>query len=194
MTGMDLLPAPVRVVRHDVPDEDGRFVLTRHTVLDAAPDTGRTARWLRSVLGAAFGVDLPAGTGGDVLRLRTDPAMDPEAYRIEVAPHTAVITGGTGAGVFWGAQTLRQLLGADAFRRAPVRGDAGALPVPPVTIEDAPRFGWRGFMLDVARHFMPKDVRTALPRPDGRPQAQRAAPAPDRRPGLAGGDRRATRG
>ena len=55
------------------------------------------------------------------------------------------------------------------------RSAPGEWRVPACHLTDAPRFGWRGFMLDVARHFMPKDVRAALPRPDGRPQAQRAA-------------------
>ncbi|NEB79627.1 beta-N-acetylhexosaminidase, partial [Streptomyces sp. SID14478] len=65
------------------------------------------------------------------------------------------IEGGAAAGVFWGAQTLRQLLGPDAYRRAPVADRTWR--VPAVLVEDEPRFGWRGTMLDVARHFMPKD-------------------------------------
>lgn len=73
-----------------------------------------------------------------------------------VATWGVVITGGSPAGVFWGAQTLRQLLGPAAFRRAPVHPDM-TYGVPHQTIHDAPRFGWRGLMLDVARHFMPKE-------------------------------------
>lgn len=66
------------------------------------------------------------------------------------------IAGGDAAGVFWGAQTLRQLLGPDAFRRARVAPEL-EYGVAHQTIVDAPRFRWRGLMLDVARHFMPKD-------------------------------------
>ncbi|MFG2000680.1 beta-N-acetylhexosaminidase [Spirillospora sp. NPDC048911] len=91
--------------------------------------------------------------GGDV-RGRVDPALGSEAYRLTVGADGAEIVGGDEAGVFWGRQTLRQLLGPDSFRPATI----GEPPVVPyVTIEDRPRFGWRGFMLDVARHFMPKD-------------------------------------
>jgi hexosaminidase len=56
-------------------------------------------------------------------------------------------------------QTIRQLLPPDVFRDAPLRARAGAAAwtMPAVRIEDAPRFRWRGAMLDVARHFMPKE-------------------------------------
>ncbi|TYB41902.1 beta-N-acetylhexosaminidase [Actinomadura chibensis] len=90
-------------------------------------------------------------------RVRTalDPSLAAEAYRLTVSPEGAEITGGDDAGVFWGRQTLRQLRGLDAFRRAPVEREPAAVPY--LTVEDAPRFAWRGLMLDVARHFLPKD-------------------------------------
>ncbi|HSX97211.1 MAG TPA: beta-N-acetylhexosaminidase, partial [Streptomyces sp.] len=91
------------------------------------------------------------------VRLLVDDTLGPEAYRLSVIADRGVeIRGGGPAGVFWGAQTLRQLLGPEAFRRAPVRPGAGHR-VPHRTVEDAPRFAWRGLMLDVARHFLPKD-------------------------------------
>ncbi|WP_308798974.1 beta-N-acetylhexosaminidase [Streptomyces sp. UH6] len=136
------------------------FALDERTVLEAAPGTEGTALWLRSVLGAAYALQLPpgpAGGGGPGVRLVLDDALEPEAHRLDVDPVTGVeIRGGGPAGVFWGAQTLRQLLGPDAFRRAPVRPGVTAV-VPAVRVEDAPRFRWRGLLLDVARHFMPKD-------------------------------------
>ncbi len=157
---MDLIPAARHV---DLVPGVPPFRLTAATALDAAEGTGGTARWLRAVLGAAFGTDLPPAAPGEpapggVLRLRTDPALAPEAYRITVAGDAAELVGGGPAGAFWAAQTLRQLLGPDAFRRAPVRGGPVAAEVPALTLRDAPRFRWRGFMLDVARHFLPKDV------------------------------------
>ncbi|MER5498008.1 MULTISPECIES: beta-N-acetylhexosaminidase [unclassified Streptomyces] len=152
---MDLIPAPVHT------GDDGRcgFLFDPSTTITAAPGTESTERWLRTTLGAAFG--LPLAPGGEdaanTVRLNIDPALEPEGYRLTTGTGRGVeITGGGPAGVFWGAQTLRQLLGPEAFRRAPV--DPGARPaVPFADIEDHPRFGWRGMMLDVARHFLPKD-------------------------------------
>ncbi|MEU1038725.1 beta-N-acetylhexosaminidase [Streptomyces sp. NPDC005551] len=152
---MDVIPAPRAVTG----PSHGEVPLDRATALWAAPGTDGTERWLRSVLGAALGLPLPPGgaDGPNTLRLRLDDGLEAEAYRLVASTGRGVeITGGSAAGVFWGAQTLRQLLGPDAFRRAPVRPDA-RLAVPRCAIEDAPRFPWRGMMLDVSRHFMPKD-------------------------------------
>ncbi|MBL1105342.1 beta-N-acetylhexosaminidase [Streptomyces sp. 5-8] len=151
---MELIPAPRAVegpARSTVP-------LGRDTTLWAAPGTERTERWLRATLGTALGLPLRPGPrdARDGVRLLLDGALEPEAYRLgAVAGGGVEIRGGGPAGVFWGAQTLRQLLGPDAFRRAPVRPDA-RLGIPDQVIEDAPRFRWRGLLLDVARHFMPK--------------------------------------
>lgn len=152
---MELIPAPLRA------DDRGRcgFVLDPSTTIAAAPGTATTERWLRTTLGAAFGLPLAPGTDTTprAIVLRTDETLAPEGYRLTTRPdESVVITGGSPAGVFWGAQTLRQLLGPEAFRRAPV-GDATTTGFGSADIEDAPRFGWRGLMLDVARHFMPKD-------------------------------------
>ncbi|MEU5215717.1 beta-N-acetylhexosaminidase [Streptomyces sp. NPDC020807] len=153
----DLIPAPARV---EGPWRCG-FLLDRKTVLDAAPGTESTARWLRAALGPAFGLplrDARAATSGNVVRLRLDAALAPEAYRLHVLVDQSVeITGGGPAGVFWGAQTLRQLLGPDAFGTAPEAGRKPPAALLTQAVEDAPRFGWRGLLLDVARHFLPKD-------------------------------------
>ncbi|MEU6549659.1 beta-N-acetylhexosaminidase [Streptomyces sp. NPDC046915] len=151
-----MIPAPRTI--DDGPT--GRAVtLDRDTTLWAAPGTGTTERWLRATLGAALGLPLPPGPqdARNSVRLRLDDTLEPEAYRLGVVADRGVeIRGGDAAGVFWGAQTLRQLLGPDAFRRAPVRPDASHV-IPHRIVEDSPRFRWRGLLLDVARHFMPKD-------------------------------------
>uniref|UniRef100_A0AAU2JRN2 beta-N-acetylhexosaminidase n=1 Tax=Streptomyces sp. NBC_00049 TaxID=2903617 RepID=A0AAU2JRN2_9ACTN len=155
---MDLIPVP-RVADFD---EDGhRYAFGPEPALAAGPGAEATARWLRRELGAATGWSLPAPGAGETgeVRLRVDPdgAGDagPESYRLDVGADGVELTGATEAGLFRGVQTLRQLLGPDAYRKAPLPGRTWSLPC--VRIADGPRFGWRGLMLDVARHFVPKD-------------------------------------
>ncbi|WP_369223052.1 beta-N-acetylhexosaminidase [Streptomyces sp. R39] len=152
----ELIPRP-----RDVVADSGEVRLTAHSRLCAGSATEGVGHWLRTVLREATGLPLregrePDGTDGDGIGLRLGPGLGPEEYRLVSDRSGVLIEGGSAAGVFWGAQTLRQLLGPDAYRRAPVnRGRTWA--VPHVTIEDSPRFPWRGLMLDVARHFMPKE-------------------------------------
>ncbi|MFE6429932.1 beta-N-acetylhexosaminidase [Streptomyces rochei] len=148
----DVIPQP----RRTTSGAGGFFELGPATEVVAGDGTERTARWLRAEVGAATGLPLAPGTGpGDAVTLSLDGALGPEGYRLDVEPTGVRLAGGDPAGLFWGAQTLRQLLGPDAFRRAPLPGRRWRLPA--IRIEDAPRFGWRGLMLDVARHFMPKE-------------------------------------
>ncbi|MER6088477.1 beta-N-acetylhexosaminidase [Streptomyces bluensis] len=152
----ELLPKPRKVVAGS-----GEVRLTAHSQLYAGTGAEGVGHWLCTVLRQATGLPLREGrelddTCGDGIGLRIDSGLAPEEYRLVSDSTGVLIEGGSAAGVFWGAQTLRQLLGPDAYRRAPLSRDR-AWAVPYVTIEDSPRFRWRGLMLDVARHFMPKD-------------------------------------
>ncbi|WP_432164723.1 beta-N-acetylhexosaminidase [Streptomyces sp. bgisy031] len=155
MNNIDLIPAPRSTCQQD----DSQLVtLGPDTALCAGPGTEGVERWLRTTLSASYGLGLPpaVANSGCTITLGINDALAPEEYRLGVDSDGAKITGGSAKGVFWGAQTLRQLLGPEAFRRAPLTQEPPRLPM--MQIEDAPRFAWRGFMLDVARHFMPKDV------------------------------------
>lgn len=80
--------------------------------------------------------------GGEI-RLTVDPALGREAYRLDVTPQGVDIRGGSPAGLFYGLQSLRQMIA----QYGPT--------LPEVRIEDAPTFGYRGAMLDCCRHFFP---------------------------------------
>ncbi|MFI5754431.1 beta-N-acetylhexosaminidase [Streptomyces sp. NPDC051569] len=165
---MDLIPDPRQT--WPAPCGGDRFPLDSETLIEASPGTEGVAQWFRTTVGAATGLpfagDRPGaggadgGTGDNRIVLEISPDIDrelgPEGYRITVDGYEIRIEGGSAAGVFWGTQTLRQMLGPDAFRRAPVL-PGREWTVPMTVIEDAPRFAWRGMMLDVARHFLPKD-------------------------------------
>ncbi|MFR9790932.1 beta-N-acetylhexosaminidase [Streptomyces sp. MB22_4] len=157
-----LIPAP-----GEVSLSGARCVVDAETRIEAAEGTERVARWLWSTVGAATGLPLAPCREGESrirdgrVRLRIVPALadgpgGPEAYRLSAENRSVTLDGASEAGLFWAAGTFRQLLGPEAFRRAPVsRRDTWEFPA--VTVRDSPRFGWRGLLLDVARHFMPKD-------------------------------------
>ncbi|MFD8308088.1 beta-N-acetylhexosaminidase [Streptomyces sp. NPDC059690] len=153
-----LIPAPGELSAPP-PGEGAGHLLDAGSGIDAGPGTERVAQWLRGTVGAATGLPLPPRTGdrdGIVLRLAPEESGDAEAYGLTVDRHAITLRAAAEPGLFHAAQTLRQLLGPDAFRRAPVTPNR-RWEVPAVTIRDAPRLRWRGLMLDVARHFMPKD-------------------------------------
>jgi hexosaminidase len=92
------------------------------------------------------------------ITLRQDPALaakSPEAYRLSVTPAGVTIVGASPAGVYYGVQTLRQLLPLQVFAKSRQTGVTWTIPC--VEITDQPRFAWRSFMLDCARHFLDAD-------------------------------------
>jgi len=79
-----------------------------------------------------------------------------EGYKISISTHAVLVEGATSAGIYYGLQTLRQLL-PPQIENAAISGSTQQWTVPCVSITDYPTFGYRGMMLDVSRHFMPKE-------------------------------------
>jgi hexosaminidase len=141
--------------------ERGAFELqpsARIVVRSASAEAARVAQLLAASLRPATGYRLPVSSirgavpeGSVALSLTPgDRALGEEGYRLVVTRSGVALTAARPAGLFWGTQTLRQLLPAaieaDARQPGPWRISLG-------TIHDRPRFAWRGAMLDVARHF-----------------------------------------
>ncbi|GAA2025415.1 beta-N-acetylhexosaminidase [Pseudokineococcus marinus] len=144
-----LLPRPQHLTTGD-----GELVLDAGTRVAAPDELSDVLALLQAALRPATGLPLREGGDDAAIRLALDADLGPEAYTLSTGPDGAVVRGGDRAGVFYGCQALLQLLPPTVHRRAAVTGERWALPA--VEVRDAPRFGWRGVMLDVARHFMPK--------------------------------------
>ena len=89
--------------------------------------------------------------------LAVDPkkVKEAEGYILSVTPKGITVTGHDAGGVFYGIQSLLQLMPAEVYSKSPVRGVDWS--VPAVTVTDAPARPWRGMMLDVARYFYDKE-------------------------------------
>jgi len=173
-----VIPRPLSISRPladpDTPCvEDGASIpigarLADGLVVAHSPELRREARWFRRMLEAGTGWTVrlcdgsAPGEGGIELRTgdlagqlgRLAPrATSSEGYWLTSSAGRVVITGADPAGVFYGLQTLRELLPDVLLRQA---GRSGPVDLPAVEILDAPRFAWRGVHLDVSRHFMPK--------------------------------------
>ncbi|WP_413785231.1 family 20 glycosylhydrolase [Micromonospora zamorensis] len=161
----DVVPAPQQVQ----PDPTGDWVLPAGAVIvvSADPAALAVAEHLAELLRPATGYPLPvtdtaahslpvadaAGpgpVGGIALVLDEAADLGAEGYRLDVAPDGVRLTAVTATGLFYGVQTLRQLLPSAIESPTPAT-EHWALPGG--TITDAPRFPYRGAMLDVARHF-----------------------------------------
>jgi len=84
----------------------------------------------------------------------TDGSLPPEGFRLTIDGDGVRVASADPAGAFYARQAVRQLLGPSAFRAVDIH--KGRYELPYGVVEDWPRFRWRGCLLDVARHFMPK--------------------------------------
>ncbi len=160
-----VVPLPQKMERHE-----GVFRLQTESktrgariLVDAASE--QTGQYLAAQLRKSTGYPLPVvkvrakarTLKGDILLTTKDAksSLGPEGYELTVTADAVVIRAPEAAGLFYGAQTLMQLMPAEVFSAKAVQGTDWQVPC--VEIEDQPRFKWRGLMLDVARHFFTKE-------------------------------------
>jgi hexosaminidase len=123
----------------------GAFVVQASTVVSVSPSTPETRR-IAAALAGVLGAETGPAPAPVSLELGGPAGLGAEGYELSVTRSSVRLVAHAPAGLFYGVQTIRQLLGG---RR-----------IPAVRIRDRPRFAWRGAMLDVARHFLPvRDVK-----------------------------------
>ena len=136
------------------------FTLTADSRLVAAGEAAAVAETFAAQARSATGFDLPvidgeAAASDVVLVIDADAGTGDEAYTLDSGADGVRIAAPTAAGLFRGTQTLRQLLPAEIERADAAAPPADGWIVPAASVADAPRFAYRGSMLDVARHFFP---------------------------------------
>jgi hexosaminidase len=159
---ISIIPKPVKMKTGT-----GSFLINDHTRLlfDAGDEQAmNTARLFAAHLQMAGGPVLTAlgvsknfkGISGIIFSIKKAGALPAEGYVLTVSRNNIIIEGGSGAGLFYGMQTLLQLLPPEIFGSKALQ-PGNTWYVPCLTIQDHPRFPYRGMHLDVSRHFFPKD-------------------------------------
>jgi hexosaminidase len=150
---LPLIPLPEKLVIGN-----GSFEINESTVLFSHDENAlKDLNFLQSYIVDRYNITLKATIGSAQKKsvfVKHNSSMKPDEYTLYVDSLNIKIEGGTGAGVFYGIQTLIQLLPA---------GRTTKLTVAAVEISDQPRFSWRGMHLDVSRHFFTvKEVKKYL--------------------------------
>lgn len=154
-----IVPAPTSIELH----EASPFRLTAESRLVASgPGAADVAERFAERARGATGFELPVVSGAagasDLAFVVADgeaPGGAEEGYMLESGPEGVRVAADTAAGLFLGTQTLRQLLPPEIERTDAAGEPDGGWTVPAASVADAPRFAYRGAMLDVARHFFP---------------------------------------
>ena len=159
-----IIPVPVRAVI-----QPGAFHIDENTVIlydsDSA-EVAAVARYLaeRIALVSSFSPAVSRYSGESAPRnsiflslRKPDANATPEGYALRISPHGMRLSATAAPGLFYGVQTFRQLLPA-RFESSEGRDTVKGWDAPCCLIVDAPRFPWRGLLLDCARHFMDVDI------------------------------------
>lgn len=154
--GMYIIPQPEKVNVNT-----GSFTIKNNTtVFCSNEELLQVANYMDAKISSAMGFTLKnsvgAGKGINLILLNErDKNLGDEGYKLEVTPKNVSITANQASGVFYGIQTLLQML-PPQIKSNSLQTDV-VWNIPCAEIEDKPRFPWRGLMLDVSRHFFTKE-------------------------------------
>ena len=134
--------------------EQGRFLINSTTKIVAEKNLQNEASYLLGLLNGVQGLDVDIVTEAgekENIRLELDPSIEnDEGYALSVSFERIIISGKTAQGIFYGIQSLRQLMPINIESN---KNEFQELTIPAVEIKDSPRFAYRGMHLDVGRHF-----------------------------------------
>ncbi len=153
-----IIPQPVTLVKNT-----GHFSLPQNIIIESPslPEMKEVITFLSNRLSVPTGIPVvvknsdPSATIQLILNKKEDNIIGKEGYNLSVTPANIIIKANDAAGLFYGVQTLIQLFPKEIESATPVADVKWEAPC--VTITDYPRFGWRGLMFDVARHFFTKE-------------------------------------
>ncbi|MBK7107031.1 MAG: beta-N-acetylhexosaminidase [Ignavibacteriae bacterium] len=141
---------------------EGKFIITNSTKVvhdDEIDNVNNIVGYLNSMLNSSAGFSLEVSNEKNInsnfIHFKYDENIkNEESYNLISDKNGVTISASNSKGIFYGVQTLIQLLPAEIFSHAKINFE---LFVPSVIIKDEPRFSWRGLNLDCGRHFMSKD-------------------------------------
>jgi hexosaminidase len=156
----NIIPKPISATA-----DGGAFILNEQTSIrvDASPEVSSIGTYLADKLNPATGFNLSVSQNDgtevkNAIVLSTnagDAELGDEGYSLVITANVVKLTANKPAGLFYGVQTLRQLLPAKIESGSSQAGVNWEIATG--TIRDYPSYGWRGSMLDVARHFFGMD-------------------------------------
>ena len=153
-TAVNVIPQP-----NEITINKGSFIFSSCTRLQADASLKNSVEPLITKLSNAAGIDILSKNicaKKSLINIKIDnEIMNDEGYEIKILPEEISLKAKTPAGIFYGVQTILQLL-PEAIEKDSLQKNI-RWTVPCIAIKDAPRFTYRGIMLDVARHYMPMD-------------------------------------
>src|ERR1700688_5061524 len=154
---ISIIPQPVKQTKNE-----GHFILPANISINAddKPELKTALAELTERLTIPTGYHVATTkSGSSVIRISlnktADPALGNEGYQLSVTSKKVTIIANQPAGIYYGVQSFLQLLPPDIESNSKVTGVTWSAPCASIT--DYPRFGWRGLMLDVSRHFFTKE-------------------------------------
>jgi hexosaminidase len=154
---ISIIPEPVKLTRNE-----GKFVLPSKISISADQNPGLKQAiadlTVRLTIPTGYHVDVSNSHSATIsLRLNKDavPELGNEGYELIVTTKNVTITANKPAGIFYGVQSFLQLLPPAIASDSLIKNVTWNAPC--VSVTDYPRFGWRGLMLDVSRHFFTKE-------------------------------------